>query len=168
MTEKEKIDDAECTLFSDDFVRTARITYTDRTKKYFAVGKEDILDDDNLEIPITMTDFFYEADEAARKWIVAGPRVAGTDEAFEQASAPGDEGEEIREMSCDIFPKDFERYVIMKYSPETKKYFVTGREYDRDLVMYSEEIPITMADFFHEAEKEAWKWIEAGPRKGGG
>ncbi len=169
MTEKERIREAMCDLFSDDFARSVIIRYTDKTKKYFAVGKEyapDIDFEDLPEIPITMTDFFYEADEEARKWIEDGPRVVRTDEALEQADALEDEAiekEKIREEYCHIFPKDFERYVIIKYSSAAKKYFVTGAEYNPDLDRHEEEIPITMTDFFHEAEKEAWKWIEAGP-----
>ena len=106
-----------------------------------------------------MTDFFYEADEAARKWIEAGPRFVRTDETLEQT----EEGE-IREVYCFIYPKDFLRDVTIDYSSETKKYFVTGREYDPDLDRDEENIPIAMTDSFYEAEKEAWKWIEAGPR----
>ncbi len=158
MTEKERIREAWCTLFSDDFARSVTIRYTDKTKKYFAVGKEyapDIDFEDLPEIPITMTDFFYEADEEARKWIEDGPTSPLGDEAIEK--------EKIREEYCHIFPKDFERYVIIKYSSAAKKYFVTGAEYNPDLDRHEEEIPITMTDFFHEAEKEAWKWIEAGP-----
>ena len=40
MTEKEKIRDALCTLFADDFMRSTTIKYTDKTKKYFVVGRE--------------------------------------------------------------------------------------------------------------------------------
>ena len=68
------------------------------------------------------------------------------------------------EQYCHIFPKDFDRYVTIRYTDKTKKYFVTGAEYNPDLDRDEAfEIPITMTDFFHEAEKEAWKWIEAGP-----
>ncbi len=74
------------------------------------------------------------------------------------------EKEKMSEASCDIWPKDFMRYVSIKYTDNTGKYFVVGYDYDPNLQMYREEIPIAMTDFFYEAEEEAWKWIEAGPR----
>ena len=175
MTEKEKMSRAQCTLISEDFVRSVAIKYTDETEKYFAIGKEYVPDidfNDLPDIPITMTDFFYEADEEARKWIATGPRFVETDEGLEQAGAlrggedEATEQEKIRIEFCFIFPKDFERHVGIDFHPETKKYFVTGEDYDPDLDRYEKEVPIAMTDFFHEAEKEAWKWIEAGPRRG--
>ena len=70
----------------------------------------------------------------------------------------------IEKASCTILPKDFWRYVAIEYSGDTGKYFVVGKDYDPDIDEVR-ETPITMADFFYEAEEAAWKWIEAGPRR---
>ncbi len=165
------IDNLKVVLSSNYFARSVKIEYTDKTKKYFAVGEEYALDSDSQgrsDIPLTMTEFFYEADEAARKWIEAGPiwieagpRFEMTDEALEQT-----EEEKVREKYCSIFPKDFLRDVTIDYSSETEKYVVKGKDCDEpDLFRYGEEIPIALTDSFYEAEEEAWKWIEAGPRR---
>ena len=74
------------------------------------------------------------------------------------------EKEKIRQASCHILPKDFTRIVDIKYTDDSKKYFVVGQEYDSDTGEFGGDIPIIMTDFFSEAEEEAWKWIEAGPR----
>lgn len=75
MTEKEKMREAYCSIQPKDFLRWVTIEYTDDTKKYFVVGKDYDPDiDDIRDRPITMTDSFYEAEEAGWKWIETGPR----------------------------------------------------------------------------------------------
>ena len=74
------------------------------------------------------------------------------------------EKDKILRASCFIAPKEFSRLVDIKYTDDSKKYFVVGQEYDSITEEYEGDIPITMTDSFAEAEEAAWNWIEAGPR----